>query len=692
MQDQIIQALRRDAADEAVRLARQWLASAPNEPQAYRWLASALRQQGEADAALDNISRAIALDPDSADLHLERAGLLLGARQIGQAEAALAQSLELDPNQFQAYVTRAHLALGRGDLDEAERLSRTAARVAPDDTQLAAIDGMLALRRGDPDRALAVLNPAVRRQPHDPHLLHALGLAYLATRHWAFAEQAFRRVVEMTPSTTGLQALIAQLALRQNRPADAIRAMEAVLAHPPTDTPAMRRLAGELQLQAGFPERAVVYLKQALAAWPGDRRTLRALLSAWERLGADGEARGTLEAALASAPSEHELWRARLALEQPGTGPVRELVGRWVDAMPGHVPALEAQLALHEQAGDAGAAEDLAQRIVALEPYRPSAVRHLAGALLQRDPDQAVAYVEGLVASASDRERLALRHWLGTVQDRAGRAADALRTWTDLNTEQAGARLPLPPRSVGGFSWPPMGHRGDAPADAAPVLVWGPPGSGVERLVAVFDRASPFFRGDRFGMAPPADAFQRYASVADLLDGKLEPAAMVAEWRAQLPARGLRDARVVDWLPWWDNAFLLALRPHLPEGRLLVALRDPRDMLLDWIAYGSTLPLAIESPEKVAEWLAAVLEQVADLVERDLYPHGVVRLDGIETDPEAVTGAIRAVFGGDMRIPAPPTVGAPRLAAGHWRAYAQALAGPFATLAAVARRLGYPEA
>ncbi|KAF1693584.1 tetratricopeptide repeat protein [Pseudoxanthomonas koreensis] len=691
MHDQILQALRRDAADEAVRLAREWLAAAPDDAQAYRWLATAQRQQGEADAALDNISRAIALDPENADLHLERAGLLLGMRQIGEAEADLARSTGLDPNQFQAYVARAHLALGRGDLDEAQRLSRTAARVSPDDPQLAAIDGIVALRRGDADGALAMLAAAARRLPDDPRLLHALGFAYLAKGHWAFAEQAFRRVMEMMPATAGLQVLIAQLALRQDRPRDAFNAMDTVLANPATDTPAMRRVAGEMRLQAGFPERGLPYLKQALAASPGDPHTLRALLAAWERLGAFDEARDTLEAALATAPAEHALWQARLALEAAGSEPAGEVARRWGEAMPEHVPALEVLMELHDKAGESDAAEALARRIAALEPYRPSAVRRLSEALLLHDPDQAVAYVEDLLASASERERLALQHWLGSVQDRAGRPADALRTWTALNAGQVGERLPLPPRTVGELKWPAMGQLPAAETVAGgPVLVWGAPGSGVERLIAVLDHASPYLRGDRFGMNTPPDAFQKYTSVADLLDGKLDPAAMVAEWRALLPRRGLPDQRVIDWLGWWDNAFLLALRPHLPEGRLLVALRDPRDMLLDWIAYGAALPLAVETPEKAAEWLAGVLEQVADLAERDLYPHGVIRLDGIEADADAVAQAVRSMFA-DPRIPTPPTVGVARLPAGHWRRYAEALAGPFATLAPVVARLGYPE-
>ena len=86
-----------------------------------------------------------------------------------------------------------------------------------------------------------------------------------------------------------------------------------------------------------------------------------------------------------------------------------------------------------------------------------------------------------------------------------------------------------------------------------------------------------------------------------------------------------------------------------------------------------------------------MLEQVAVLVEQNLYPHAVIRLDGIEADPAAVARAVESVFGGAMHAPVPPTVGNPTLPAGRWREYAGELAGPFAALTPVAVRLGYPE-
>ncbi|WP_045764816.1 tetratricopeptide repeat protein [Xanthomonas albilineans] len=693
MHESILDALRRQDTADALRLAQAWVAEAADDAQAQRWLALARQQHGDTAGALDSIDRAIALAPEDAELHLLRASILVGANDLPQAEVALAQTAALDPNAFMAYIMRGHLALGRGDLDEVERLSRTAARLQPEHPQLLGLDGMLALRRGDADRALALLSRASNALPDDPRLLYALGFAYLDKQHLAFAETAFRRVATLTPGTSvPMMALVAQLAHRQGRLDDAIAALETVLADPAGDTANMRRLAGEYALQADRPAQALEHLRPALAAVPADRRTLHAALIAWQRLGTLDDARATLEAALTSTTDAHDLWLARLALEPVGGAEARALIARWQAAMPAHVPALEAQLRVHDMAGERDQGEAVAQRIVALEPGRISGEERLVEAMLERgEHAAAIDHVCRLMQRLPEQNRTILRPWLAAVQDAAGRVEDALATWLAFQQEQQPHRLPLPPLGQAGQEalspWPPLAAV-DAQTQARPLFVWGAPGSGVERVIAVLSAASPVLRGDRFGAQPPSDGLQRYRSVGELDSGALDGAALVAEWRAQLPARGIGDGNIVDWLLWWDNVLLRALRPHLPEGRLLIVLRDPRDMLLDWLANGAPAPLQLASPEGGARWLAAVLEQIAVLHAQDLYPHRLLRLDGIETDPAAVAAALEQAFG--VPFPTVATLGPPRLAAGHWRAYAGPLAAAFVLLTPVAMRLGYP--
>ena len=80
MQERIEQALRRDAIDQALALAREWADSAPDEANAQRALAVVLARAGDPAAALVALDQAILLSPEDAGLHFERATLLLRSR------------------------------------------------------------------------------------------------------------------------------------------------------------------------------------------------------------------------------------------------------------------------------------------------------------------------------------------------------------------------------------------------------------------------------------------------------------------------------------------------------------------------------------------------------------------------------------------------------------------------------------
>jgi tetratricopeptide (TPR) repeat protein len=677
-----------DRGDHAQALSAAQAAAShhPDDAQAHRLLAAAQRATGQPAAALASIDRAIALAPDEAQAHFERAGLLLGEHQLEAAQAELARSIILDPNLLGAYVLQAQLALGRGELDEAERLRRLAARIAPGHPHLIAIEGMLALRGNDPDRAQVLLADAVERFPDDSQLGVALGTVYQAQGHLAFAEQVFRNVLARHPDAVNLHALIADLARLQGRPGDALVELAPLLADPARATPGLRRIAGELELQAGHPERALPWLRDALAAAPQDRRTLDALLAAWQQLGDRDSARATLDAALATSPGLVELWQARLGIEPPASAEAARVADRWLAAMPDAIPALEARMVVHDAAGEAEAAEAVAQRIVAVAPGTSSGEFRLLEALLRRDPDAAIARVETLLPRATPgASQRMLTGFLGLAQDRAGRMADAVATWSGLRADEAGDGLPLWQPGAAVEAWPPAAA---AAADARAVgLLWGAPGSVVERVAAVLGMGLSGFLADRLGPRPPNDPLQRFDTIAGLVDAR-SGTELVAQWRAGLAARGAGNDQVIDWLPFWDNRLLLALRPQLPEGVLLVALRDPRDMLLDWLAFGALAPpLAMPAPLAAARWLAAVLDQVATLHEHDLYPHRLLHLDAVLDEPEALAALVGSALG--VPLAAPGALGGRRLPAGHWREHATSLGDAFALLTPVAQRLGY---
>ncbi len=694
MQANILDALRSGAYAQAVALARDAIVAAPDDPQAHRALAMALRASGDTDAALASIDRAIALAPDDADLHFHRAGYLLGESQVEAAQAALSQSVQLDPNQFGAYVMQAQLAMARGDLDEAERVAKLAARVAPEHPWTQMLDGSLALQRGDADRALDLLSQASKNAPDDAQIRYALGFAYLKKGHLAFAEQAFRSTLEKMPQMRGLRSLIAELLRQQGHPAAAADEL-APLLDGPEATAGLHRFAGELELMAGRHERALPLLRRAFAAQPEDERTLNALFEALRRVGDRDDARNTFEAGLATSPHVTGLWQARLAVEAPSDDAALAVVERWLAAMPmqaeQRLPALEARMTLLGMRGDADGAEAVARQILEWMPGHRLAEMRLIDQLMQRDPLAAIDHIQALLPQTqNDDGRRELRSWRALAQDRAGQYRVALANWVELHDDAQARSLPLPQPTALRAQWPARAEIAkDAPAVA---FLAGAPGSGVERLAQVLGGTVPAFRADRFGTGTaPEDLLQNFNLMTLLASGEVDGASVAQSWREHLSARGLANGEVIDWLLWWDNALLDVLCPELPHADLVIAVRDPRDMLLDWLAFGAPLQLQVVAPMVMAGWLASQLEHVATLHEHALFPHTLVRMDGIFEDGAAIAGALGEALRARIAPPPEGVFGAPHFAAGHWRQYAQALAEPFAVLGPIAQRLGYPE-
>lgn len=687
MHDAIIEALRRGATAEAIDSARAWVAEAPGVADAQRWLAVALAQSGDVEAAFAHLDEAIALAPDDAELHLVRGSLLLAGRQAAPAQAALERATELDPNRLPAYFLQAQLALARGDLAEAERLAKFASRIDPAHPQLTVVEAMVALRRGKPEVAITLLGNPELDGGEDPQRFFALAFAHMQLGHAAFAEHGFRRVLELRPDADGIRLMVSRLCQQQGRTDDALEVLDPLL-EGPEPALAVQRLAGLLETARGRPARALRWLQPAFVANPLDPRVREAAVEAWFRLDRASDAGQAIGAALAAHPTEPGLWQA-LSLFTPRAGK-RALVDRWLAELPDNLDALEMLATLQDLDPAEGPAAAIAttRRVVELDPARvPSGLR-LASLELREDPAAAIARLRDLLSRQDDpANRQMIGGRLALALDRADQLAEAVATWTALRQQAAATALPLPQPTTPPEAWPPLVAVDDGTAQVG--LLWGAPGTWAELLAAQAERSGLPLVGDRFGPAPPADPLQRPDCAAALAAGTLTAESVVEGWRQALPRRGVQGAAFIDWLRWWDNALLLALRPHLQGALLLIALRDPRDMLLDWLAVGAPSRLAFESPQLAADWLATVLDQVATLHEQNLYPHRIVRLDDGFARPAAFVAALNEALDTQLPLEPQPRPAVDRLPAGRWRAYAGVLAGPFATLHAAAERLGY---
>ena len=113
------------------------------------------------------------------------------------------------------------------------------------------------MRRGDGVRAQTLLIRAAEQMPDDLQVLYALGFAHLGQGQFAFAEQAFRRIIDLSPAMQGLRGLLADVLLQQQRPDEALEVLQPLLDNPATATPALKRMTAELETtmaQLGCPQ------------------------------------------------------------------------------------------------------------------------------------------------------------------------------------------------------------------------------------------------------------------------------------------------------------------------------------------------------------------------------------------------------------------------------------------------------
>ena len=319
---------------------------------------------------------------------------------------------------------------------------------------------MLALRRGNGDEALKIVSAALQREPEDTQLRYALGFIYMEKGLWAFAEQAFRGLLEKTPG--GGEPAAADR--RPDAPAGpsrrGSRGIGAAAGRPANRHPALQRFAGQLRLAAGQPEQALPLLLQALSKQPEDRA----------HAGGTGQDRPHRRLCKTQV---REHWRQRWPPTPKWTACGRRDWRSSRSAKPGarsDRTLAGATARLGRGIGGQDGAASAARRIQRPPTPRPTACwtstrtsawprpiswRHCWPRIQQAAIEQTEAWIARTPEPARQR---VLLEWLGRAQDSAGRARGRSG---DLDAPACRSRRrsgqPLPPTSAPPKEWPALG-------------------------------------------------------------------------------------------------------------------------------------------------------------------------------------------------------------------------------------------
>ena len=132
----------------------------------------------------------IAKSPNTSAFYGILGTLLLGDKQIDQAEAALQKAIELDKNNMNAFILLARIQASRGSPDQAVASYQQMIQTHPQDVRPVMLLAMLEESQGHWQKAQGLYQKALQVQPDYP--LAANNLAYLLLEHGGDTDVALR--------------------------------------------------------------------------------------------------------------------------------------------------------------------------------------------------------------------------------------------------------------------------------------------------------------------------------------------------------------------------------------------------------------------------------------------------------------------------------------------------------------------
>lgn len=674
--------------DEAEAGYRDLLAAEPDNVDVLHLLGLLRRQRQDLAEARQLLDRARRLAPERGDVALELAGLYFLEQDLVGARVLLEETLRQNPNQAGAHTLLGRIAVIQNDVAKAESLFRTALRANENDAYAIASLGRLLLDRGEAERSLAYLSRAAELAPKDANLAFDLGRALVLNGNRAFGEQAVRNALALQPEFHAARHLLGQLLLDE-RKFDEAQATFAVLSEAPGFRAAALFGLGDVARQQLRLDRAADLYREGLLADPGHVRATQLLGSCLVGLERAGEALTLYREFLARTPQVVAI-EAALAelLAQTGNDAGSLAIWQELAQRRPNDPIPLARLALlHERAGDFTGADALAARVAEALPDDAELIllRSRSAQREGRDSDS-LALLEGLRRlPLSPLGVMQAAHQYGILADRSNAPRSAVPAWLESQAALPVAvqeQPPLPAEFAAALATPLPAAK--APA---PVFLVGLPGSMVERIAALLhqqpglqllrDRAFGVGRQDMFAVPD----FARWVQGADAAQGE----AARAQWEAEVRRVGADPAApLVDWLVRWDARFLPLLRQAFPGARIVIVERDPRDLLLNWLAYGWMSGFPLHDPVAAARWLRSAQQHLARCENVEGLQVLRINADAVLLDPAGQGQALAAVLGLAALDPGAPqrglgglTIGLPP---GRWEAYAEVLEAAFAEL------------
>ena len=236
----------------AEREARAFLSLRPNDPRGLLIVASARRRQGDPASAMKILSPLAAAFPRAAHTRYELGMTLAAQGQSEKAIEALRHAVALKPDLAEAWRALGELLFAQGDNDGADAAFAAHDRAMISDPTLAqAADTLYGGRLDEAEQRLRQLLIA---RPNDPAVHRLLAETFSRMGRYEAAELVLEHAVRLDPTHDGGRFAYAHALFHQQRGADAVAALQPLLAKYPSEAPYKNLLAACLNLLGDFEQ------------------------------------------------------------------------------------------------------------------------------------------------------------------------------------------------------------------------------------------------------------------------------------------------------------------------------------------------------------------------------------------------------------------------------------------------------
>lgn len=181
-------------------VARRWLAEFPRSTEARLVLGKLKARAGDRESAVSLFSEALEIDPETADLRLQRGIAFYRLKRYDEAAVDLERARDLKPEDASVWLYLGRLAYyGRDDATTALSAFERAATLDPTNTLYLQERGMAKVKLGRYEEAIQDLSVSIAKRPERARAYLYRGKAYRALDRSAEADRDFAEAVRLEP-------------------------------------------------------------------------------------------------------------------------------------------------------------------------------------------------------------------------------------------------------------------------------------------------------------------------------------------------------------------------------------------------------------------------------------------------------------------------------------------------------------